>query len=73
MKIHGETKEKIQTENEELADTKITSLFSIDDAKSLATSRRLGKIKELFSKFKEFINSKFNKLKSKRKDKGKYD
>lgn len=56
-----------------MTDTKITSLFSMDDAKSLATSRRLGKIKELFSKFKEFIKSKSNELKSKGEDKGKYD
>ena len=71
--IHGETKETIQTENEELTNTKNTSLFSIDDAKRLTTSRRLGRIKELFYKFKEFIKSKSNELKSKGEDKGKYD
>lgn len=54
--------------NEKMTDTKIKSLFSIDDAKSLATSRKFGKIKELFAKFKEFIKPK-NNVKTKGEDK----
>lgn len=51
-----------------MPDTKTTSLFSMEDAKSLATSRKFGKIKELFAKFKEFIKSK-NNIKLKGEDK----
>lgn len=50
----------------------MTSLFSMEDAKSLATSRKFGKIKELFAKFKEFIKSK-NNIKLKGEDKGNND
>lgn len=55
-------------ENKELTNNKNTFLFSSDDAKRLAISRKLGKIKELFAKFKEFIKSK-NNVKSKGEDK----
>lgn len=56
LKIHGET--AIQTEDEEITDTGNISLFNTADAKELATNSRLGKIKELFSKFKMFVKSK---------------
>ena len=48
-------------------------LFSADDVKNLATSRKFGKIKEIFAKFREFIKSKSNVLKEKGEDRGNYD
>ncbi len=50
-----------------------TLTFSIDDAKSLATGRKLSNIKELFSEFKQFIKSKSNVQKLKGEDKENYD
>ena len=48
----------MQTKREEFSDTKSTPLFSSNDAKKLATSRRKSKVKELFSRFKEVNQSK---------------
>lgn len=48
-------------------------LFSADDAKNLATSRKLSKIKEIFANLKEFVNSKANALKTKGEEKENYD